>query len=381
MANVVVDSPGLINFQLLIARGGTVEGARTLFEHLVNDIVALEHPEVRSIAASPGDWGIDAFIGDMDGGNVGVWQAKYYLDKVETKHKAEIISSYTTARDKAEENRYTLTSWTLCVPSELVPTMAKWWSSWKKTTEESDHVAIELWDQGQLRRRLLRPGDDVRGVREHYFNPVVTVPGTGEPPAEPRPWREIADVGRYDEFLFVHQLARANFTETRAAREAFFNADLLEGEIADKAVPRETNALRTWRARVDATWESKYNHIASTTDESNPQLPGLYQAVMDHIDHHHGEHAKSLRAQVMHGQGLMHQQVEAAQAGWVRNWRKVAEDHAAATMNKDTTIGSNASRTTPRRRNSATSATSPDHAAATATAAPGAGAGDEAGAS
>jgi hypothetical protein len=63
---------------------------------------------------------------------------------------------------------------------------------------------------------------------------------------DPISWQEVANEGgEYDEFLFVHQLEHALMTETCNAREAFFNAEILEAEIADKAVPREIGALRT----------------------------------------------------------------------------------------------------------------------------------------
>jgi len=127
-------------------------------------------------------------------------------------------------------------------------------------------------------------------------------------------------------------------TETRSAREAFFNAEILEAEIADKAVPREIGALRTWRARIGSTWETNFNHIASTSE--GKQVPGLYNAVMTDIDHNHDQHAAALHAQTMHGQGLMHQQVESAKAGWVRDWREIAAAHSAASSTDATAADS-----------------------------------------
>lgn len=332
MPDVVVESSGLVDFNKLVVRAGTVEGARPLFEKLVNDVVAFAHPEVRSIAANPGDWGIDAFVGSLDGGTIGVWQAKFYLHKTDVNQQADIRNSFNSAVKAAADTTggktpYTLSAWTLAVPSQLTPKMAQWWDNWRKKMERQHQVAIELWDEGKL-RRLLMP-EQARETREYWFNPMVTVPSAETAEAEPIQWRDVANDQRYDDFLFVHQLARANMLETRSAREAFFNAEILENEIADKAVPRETSALRAWRARIGTVWENNYNSVASTT--SGTQLPGLYEHVMTDIDHNHGEHAKELRARVVHGQGLMHQQVEAAHAGWVRNWREIASAHAAAT--------------------------------------------------
>lgn len=326
MQGVVIDSAGLVNFHKLVVLAGTVEGARPLFEQLVNDVVEIAHPEVRAITANPGDWGIDAFVGDLDGGKVGVWQAKFYLEKTDVPQQGDIRDSYSSAVKAAIDHGYTLSTWTLAVPSEMTPKMAQWWDGWKKRMESRDKVAIELWDFGRLRRRLM--AEEAREKREYWFGPHGGISAAqGGPSGEQIPWQDVADEQHYDDFLFVHQLAHANMTETRSAREAFFNAEILEAEIADKAVPRETGALRAWRARIGSVWETKFNTISSRT--AGKQLPGLYDAVMTDIDHNHGEHAAALRAQTLHGQGLMHQQVESAHAGWVRNWREIADAHGA----------------------------------------------------
>lgn len=332
MVQVTIMSPGLIDFHFLVSRCGSQDGARALFELLVTDIVSLEHPDVRQIAAYPGDWGIDAFIGDMTGGNVAVWQAKYYLDSVPTKRKADIVGAYKSAWNGAVRNGYTLTQWTLCVPSPLVPAMNKWWQKWVREIAQSDKVAVELWDETQLRRRLNRPGQNPQSLRDAYFNPMFTVPGTDTtgPDAEPVRWRDLDDEDNYGGSLFVHQLRTANLVETRSAREAFFNAEILEAEIADKALPRELDALKAWRSRIGATWEAEFNDAAGRT--SSHMLTGLYNAVMSHIDQHHAADAKGLRARPLHGQGLLHQQVDAVRAGWVRNWRDIAKDFLDAQL-------------------------------------------------
>lgn len=104
MYEVAGDSAGLVNFHKLTVRAGTVEGGRPLFEQLVNDVVAIQHPEVRSITASPGDWGIDAFVGDLDGGTAGVWQAKFYPDKTDVGHQGDIRDSYASALKAAVDH-------------------------------------------------------------------------------------------------------------------------------------------------------------------------------------------------------------------------------------------------------------------------------------
>lgn len=170
--------------------------------------------------------------------------------------------------------------------------------------------------------------EQARATREYWFNANPALPSSEGAAGQPIQWQDASDEQQYDDFLFVHQLGHADLHETRSAREAFFNAEILEAEVADKAVPREVGALRAWRARIGSTWENKFNSIAAAT--TGKQLPGLYGHVMDDIDHHHGEPAKELSAQTLHGQGLMHQQVESARAGWVRNWREIADTHSKA---------------------------------------------------
>jgi hypothetical protein len=158
---------GLVNFHKLVVLAGTVEGARPLFEQFTTDVVGITHPEVRTITVSPGDWGIDAFVGDLDGGNLGVWQAKFYLDKCDVGHQSDIRESFKSASKSAADHGYTLLTWTLVIPSEMTPQMTQWWDRWKKKTEASHKVAIELWDFGYLRRRMMAP--EAREKRDYWF--------------------------------------------------------------------------------------------------------------------------------------------------------------------------------------------------------------------
>ncbi len=53
------------------------------------------------MTASPGNWGIDAFIGELDNGVLGVWQAKLYLDKTDVGQQGDIRKSYNSAAKAA----------------------------------------------------------------------------------------------------------------------------------------------------------------------------------------------------------------------------------------------------------------------------------------
>lgn len=315
---------GAIDLASLRSRLGA-ETARSEFERLIEDIVALKHPDVRAVRANPGDWGIDSFVGQLaEGGSVMVWQAKYYIDDFDKTQKDDITRSYNSARTAATREGYTLDSWTLCIPRTLDGPESKWWANWKKNRVK-DGVLFNLMDEGEIRRRLTAPGAE--HVYAHYFNPVIVVPGATADAGEERSLKELDDDAQFDDALFVRQMEAAKLLETRSAREAFFNAEIFTQEVEDKAVPVELDRLTRWRMRVDSTWSTAFNTACETG--ADDQLPGLFQQVMDAIEQRHVDEAVGLRASVIHGMGLMHQRVDNERAGWIRNWRAVAAAHVA----------------------------------------------------
>jgi hypothetical protein len=320
---------GSIDLASLRTRLG-VEAARTEFERLIEDIVALKHPDVRAVRANPGDWGIDAYVGQLnEGGAVMVWQAKYFIDDFDKTQKDDITRSYNSARTAATREGYTLDSWTLCVPRTLDGPESKWWANWQKNRAK-DGVLFDLMDEGEIRRRLMAPGAE--HVRAHYFSPVIVVPGPSAGVSDERPLHELDDDSRFDDALFVRQMEAAHLLETRSAREAFFNAEILTQEVEDKAVPTELDKLRRWRMRVDSTWSTAFNTACEGHEDD--RLPGLFQNVMDAIEQRHTDEASGLRASVIHGMGMMHQRVDNERAGWVRNWRDVAAAHDAQPLTR-----------------------------------------------
>ena len=54
--------------------------------------------------------------------------------------------------------------------------------------------------------------------------------------------------------LFIAQLREANITELQAAREDFFNAELLLREVTDKAVEQDVTALQAIRLEANSLW-------------------------------------------------------------------------------------------------------------------------------
>lgn len=326
-----VRSSGLIDFAFLWHRW-TKEGARGVFEQLAEQVVGLQHPDVRSIEANPGDWGIDAFIGNLyEQGHVSIWQAKYFIEGFGKTQQAEVRGAYASAKAAAKREKHIIDAWTLCLPVCLDGPMSKWWANKKREWERDDGIIIDLWDEGQLRRRIMQQTDEAQAIYTHYFNPAVPFSSSSDSPSAAdadnraiaaQAIQELLDPERYEDALFVEQLRAAQLVETRSAREAFYNAEILTHEISDKGVPLEVEGLKQWRYDISSTWERHFNDLASR--ESGNLLTGLYRSVFDAVDGGHPEFGRPLRATKLHGQGLMHQQVDEGGAGWTRGWRKVA---------------------------------------------------------
>lgn len=170
---IAVLGTGDVDFRFLEIRFSGPAGARDAFERLVADIVSIVHPDVREIQANPGDWGIDAFVGDLgEDGEVHIWQSKYFINGFGSSQQSEVRDSYKSAQKAAGEQGYRIASWTLCIPCELDGPMLKWWDGWKKRTAKADSLTIELESGGRLRRKLQAPaGENVRKFYSPPFSP------------------------------------------------------------------------------------------------------------------------------------------------------------------------------------------------------------------
>ncbi len=155
--------PGWIDFAALTRRSGSEAGARALFEDLVRQLVAIEHPNVGNIEAAPGDWGIDAFVGRITG-DVAVWQVKYFMGTLGSAQRRQITESLQRVLSMASEHGFAVVAWTLCLPVDLGPRDAQWWD---QLGQRFGEVELTLWGKTQLERRLLT--DEAEVVREYYF--------------------------------------------------------------------------------------------------------------------------------------------------------------------------------------------------------------------
>lgn len=305
----------------LIARMENEAGAREEFARLVAALAELT-ARVRRIREDPGDWGIDSFAGRLDEGtDVAVWQAKFFVNGVGNSQQEQIRASFEMARESAAKHGYELARWTLAIPIDLSAPETTWWDGWKARQETEHGITIELWDKHRLDTLLLLP--DAEPI-DHEFFPPFASPSPSRRPVTPLP----SDV-TYDEMLFIAQLKEAGIAELHAAREQFFNAELLLREVTDKAVEEEIAALHTMRAEAGSLWSLEYSDACETTEAGN-LLPGLHAAVMRAIrDLHLAQGPTRLRENVIHRFGGMHQIVEDGKAGWVRDFQAVIARHRA----------------------------------------------------
>jgi hypothetical protein len=304
---------GRIDFLALATQAGSKEGGRASFELLVHDLVALHNRGARRLDGRGGDWGIDTYVGELDGGEIAVWQAKYFVDGMGDVQQRQVAKAIESVEENARVKGFKLGAWTLCVACDLTPTETIWWSGFKKRNEKGLGIRVVLWPASQLRGLLLAP--DAEPVRSQYFGPL--------PPPSPLPARDLVDQSAYEQALFVAQLREAGIAEVASAKQQFFNAELLTREVTDKGVTEELAELGTRRAEVHAIWETRFNKYDQL--DVPDRLPGLHPEVMEAVEiHHRSCRPQFLRAGLVHTLGLVHQQVQDRRAGWTRKWRDVA---------------------------------------------------------
>ncbi|WP_016828398.1 hypothetical protein [Streptomyces viridosporus] len=310
-----------ISFTTHQTRTGSMGGAREDFEKMIVELAGATMPNVRVIAANPGDWGVDAFVGDL-GGSITVWQAKYFHPVTAKPHQARIKASFESLMKQAAEHGHTVQMWVLCIPSSMDGPTAKWWDRWKKDQERKHSLVIDLWDETELTRRLRAPEAD--HVRRAYYEPYTAAPIVED---EARLMVEMDEdkAVAFDSALFVRQMREAGHVELDGAKRQFFNADLVAREIAHKGVPAEVNALVSTDATLHGVWEARFNECCA---EDN--LRKLHGLVWADVRAEHPQLPKQLRLEVAHAWGLVHRLVDNRKAGWVKHWRSIAATHPEA---------------------------------------------------
>jgi hypothetical protein len=304
--------------------------ARERFEQFVTDLVAVQWIDATTVAANNhNDWGIDTFVGDLGGGDVQVWQSKYFLDWQDKTRQSQVRKSFTSAATKAREKKYRIVEWTLAVPAILHPQQMTWFQGWAKRTQRATATRIKIWQGDTLRRRLM--STEALDVRREYF------PHTLDPLAAPitlAPSVALTeDYTPFSDALFVRQLQAAGYDETSAACGMYFATEALRRDLEAKESTVELHALRTVKQDVHGIWETRFNEHAPSSG-TDGKMPALYSTVI--IEAATAPDAPGLILQRAHKQGAAHMLVEEGKAGWVRRWRHVAEEHAAENQTRAT---------------------------------------------
>lgn len=294
---------------------------RERFERLVTAIVSEQYPTARTIRANPGDWGIDTFVGELSQGTIAVWQSKYFLDGVGKTQQAEIRNSFASVQKAADDRGFKVASWTLALPIDLDGPATKWWDGWRKRQQRDTKIVVDLWPGSRVESLVGKP--DLVGVRQQFFGVAPGEALVERTVVEPDDW------SIFDQALFVRQLHEAGISQDRAARRAFFNAEVLTRDVQEREVQRELNALGSVQAELHQLWHTRYEaERAAASDGARTALPGLYPGVMSAVEaHHQASPSAALRDTLVHRSGLVHHLVEAGHAGWVSDFDRIAEAH------------------------------------------------------
>lgn len=221
-------------FVRFLSDNGDDAAARTRFQRLVTDLVILRIPEASEVAfPGGGDWGIDTYVGNLDA-DIVVWQSKFFTNWGKSQ-QAEIRSSFKQVIEKAAQRGFTVTAWTLCVPSVLPPDQQKWFDNWSKKQSRETGVRIDLWNGVRIRAALQQA--DARYLRELYF-PDHAPAGSDVPVAA------LANPVVLSDALFVVQLEAAGRMETNHASAVAESAPTPIMRVGSKAVSSRRSLLR-----------------------------------------------------------------------------------------------------------------------------------------
>jgi hypothetical protein len=227
------------NFHHFRAQFGE-QGATERFEDFVVRCVDATRSNVRSMRAQGGDWGIDAFVGELDGELV-IWQAKFFLDGLGTPQRRQVEESLASALKQAAQRDHTVAGWTLCLPIDLSPQERTWWERFAKQREKAHRIPIQLWERLDFERMTGMP--ECANVRAEYFPQLPAIHAPAPPAVQAPP-----DGTVFDEMLFVAQLRAAGMAELDSAKEQFYNAEVLTREAGDRQLRSRIDALDGLRA-------------------------------------------------------------------------------------------------------------------------------------
>lgn len=120
------------------------------FEEACASIIRATTVDASRVRVFKGDGGVDVFAGNWgEEGELDVYQMKYFPDPWGPSQKKQIRDSYRTA---ANNSRFVLKNWTLCVPTRLTQDDWRWAHPWAQR-----HGNVKVWDADNLTDLLHRP--------------------------------------------------------------------------------------------------------------------------------------------------------------------------------------------------------------------------------
>lgn len=302
----------------------TEDGARAVFANLVGQCVLSLHSTAREVRPDPGDEGVDTFVGDFGGGDLRVYQAKYFCDGVGRSQQAQIRDSWKSCTGSKYLKSIVL--WTLCLPVDLNVDEEKWWQQWRKKESAKHNIQIELWTRTRFISFNAKPR--LKSVFDLALRRVaqnLTVEDTLRAMHAFRRGNNIVPLPNgttFEQAIFVKKLQAAGISQHRAARTAFYNFELLRQAIEQGGSPRELSDLVDLQSRIFEIWEETYI-------EHEPDRLGrpLYTELLRRL-----EEASQLRlatelpAQLTHKKGGVHHWADLCQAGWTHDFHLLGKD-------------------------------------------------------
>jgi len=145
-----------------------VAGAREQFERLCADLIRAEFSGAKEVRCQSGDGGVDVYVGDWaDPEGISVFQVKFFPLGLGSSQKDQVRRSFRTCIDN---DHFTVSRWTLCLPIDLSEEETAWFTKWKhqQATNFLSVDRIDWWGESAIRQLLLQPKNV--GIKEAYFH-------------------------------------------------------------------------------------------------------------------------------------------------------------------------------------------------------------------
>lgn len=305
----------------------TSGGARDVFAELINQCVLAIYGNCKSIKPNPGDDGIDTFAGEFES-DLHVWQSKYFVDAVDQGQVRKSWKSVTTSTNFACPKK-----WTLCIPHEMTVKETAWWETWKKKNSEDFNCSIDLWTKTNFVKFSFRP--DLKQIFRHalrldqqHTSAEDAIKAMQD--ARANFIKELPPDKSFTDAVFIKKLEKADITQHRAIRTAFYNFELWRQRIEQENDPTKLAALLDLQEKIYALWESAFN--AHSPDNLGRDLFLEVDKLMEKEEQN--QLFTPLQAHLIHKKGALHYWADLCEIGWTADFKTIGmEDSDEKTAN------------------------------------------------